>query len=235
VADRPEDPRGLRLLAINEARLGQFSAAHRAQAQLVAVLDVEAQASDWADYADMLILAAGGYVSPEAEAALDQALARDPGNGTARYYSGLMRMQTGRPDLGFQIWERLLRESQPQAPWVLPIRSQIEEAAFRAGVTYALPPLQVRRGPSAADVEAAGELSASDRMAMIEGMVSGLSERLATEGGPPEDWAQLIRAYGVLGRRDAAAAIWAEAQQVFPDQVTIIPILRAARDAGVAQ
>jgi cytochrome c-type biogenesis protein CcmH len=84
-------------------------------------------------------------------------------------------------------------------------------------------------------MEAAEGMSPAERMQMIEGMVSGLSERLATTGGPPEDWARLIRAYGVLGRREQAAAIWAEAQQVFDDEVARLPILRAARDAGVAQ
>jgi hypothetical protein len=38
-----------------------------------------------------------------------------------------------------------------------------------------------------------------------------------------------------LGQRDRAAAIWAEAQQVFPDPATRIQILQAARDAGVAE
>ena len=70
---------------------------------------------------------------------------------------------------------------------------------------------------------------------MIEGMVSGLAERLAQDGGPPEDWARLIRAYGVLGQQQAAAAIWAEAQDVFPDDINRVIILQAARDAGVAQ
>lgn len=243
VAERPDDLRGQQLLAQNEARLGRFAEAHAAQERVLAILGDEAQASDWADYADLLILAAGGYVSPEAEVALGQALARDPRNGTARYYTGLMQMQTGRPDLGFQTWERLLRESRPEAPWVPPIRAQIEEAAMRAGIEYRVPPMGAGGGggavpsgpgPTAADIEAAGEMSASDRMAMIESMVQGLNERLATEGGPPEDWARLIRAYGVLGRQEAAAAIWEEAQSVFePSQ--LVPVLQAARDAGVAQ
>jgi cytochrome c-type biogenesis protein CcmH len=237
VAERPGDLQGHVLLARNEAALGNFAPAHAAQARVLELKGAAATAGDWADYADLLILAAGGYVSPEAEAALEQALARDPANGTARYYVGLMQMQIGRPDRGFRIWEALLRESGSEAPWVEPIRAQIEEAAFRAGVDYSLPPLDSApvRGPSAADVAAAGEMTAEDRMAMIENMVQGLSERLATEGGPPEDWARLIRALGVLRRTDEAAAIWAEAQRVFTDQVALIPVLQAARDAGVAQ
>lgn len=235
LAERPNDLQGHILLAQNEARLGDFVAAHRAQAQVIAIKGDEATAQDYADHADLLVLAAGGYVSPEAEAALREVLARDPVNGTARYYSGLLAAQTGRGDVAFGIWRDLLQASLPTDPWVPPIRAQLPGMALLAGVDYELPEASAMRGPSPDQIEAAGDLSPAERLAMIEGMVGGLSERLATEGGPPEDWARLIRAYGVLGRRDAAAAIWAEAQTVFPDDITRVPILRAARDAGVAQ
>ncbi len=60
-------------------------------------------------------------------------------------------------------------------------------------------------------------MTPEDRMDMIRSMVDGLSDRLATDGGPPEDWARLINALGVLGDTEQAAAIWTEAQSVFAD------------------
>ena len=54
-----------------------------------------------------------------------------------------------------------------------------------------------------------------ERTEMIRGMVDGLSDRLATEGGPASDWARLIGALGVLGETERAAAIWNEARDVF--------------------
>jgi cytochrome c-type biogenesis protein CcmH len=67
-------------------------------------------------------------------------------------------------------------------------------------------------------------------------MVSGLGERLAAEGGPPEDWAQLIRSLGVLGRRDEAARILAEARDAHAgDAAALASIEAAARDAGLAR
>ena len=223
--------------------MGRFAEAWKAKARSVELKGPDAATvQDFADLADMMVLAAGGYVSPQAEAVLGQALARDPSNGVARYYTGLMMSQTGRPDLAFNVWANLLSEGPADAPWQEPVRAQIDEMAMRAGVDYVAPartdPARTDPalpGPSASDIEAASEMSAGDRMAMIEGMVSGLSERLASEGGPPEDWARLIRAYGVLGQQQAAAAIWAEAQTVFPDDVNRVVILQAARDAGVAQ
>ena len=106
-----------------------------------------------------------------------------------------------------------------------------------AGVQYtpAAPGSGTARGPSAEDVEAAGEMSAADRMQMIEGMVSGLSDRLATEGGTAQEWAQLITALGVLGRREQAFAVYSNAQEVFAqDPGAIDQINRAAQQAGVA-
>jgi cytochrome c-type biogenesis protein CcmH len=60
-------------------------------------------------------------------------------------------------------------------------------------------------GPSAADVAAAAEMPADQQAAMIEGMVSGLAERLKKEPDDVEGWLRLIRSYAVLGRSDDAA------------------------------
>ena len=45
----------------------------------------------------------------------------------------------------------------------------------------------------------------ADRIAMIEGMVSGLAEKLKSDPNNVEGWLRLIRSYSVLGRPDAAA------------------------------
>ncbi|SEQ66453.1 c-type cytochrome biogenesis protein CcmI [Thalassovita taeanensis] len=236
VAERPDDLQGVKLLARNEAALGNFVAAQEAQARVLTLLGDAATANDYVDYADTLILATGGYVSPEAEAALLAALARDPRQGAARYYMGLMFAQTGRPDTAFRIWEELLREGPADAPWIAPIRGQIQELAMLAGAEFTLPPEEGLKGPDAADVQAAGEMSAEDRQEMIRGMVSTLSERLATEGGTPAEWARLIGAYGVLGEPDRAREIWTEAQQVFADKPNALAEVRAgAARAGVAE
>jgi cytochrome c-type biogenesis protein CcmH len=71
---------------------------------------------------------------------------------------------------------------------------------------------------------------------MISGMVSGLADRLATEGGPANDWARLITAYGALGDIDNARMIWVEAQDVFGANADAMNVLRgAAQTAGVLE
>lgn len=236
VAARPDDLEGHSLLARHEVATGNMTAAYAAQKRVIELKGDKATAQDYTTLADMLILAAGGYVSPEAERALDAALAREPANGIARYYTGLMMAQTGRPDIAFRIWNQLLNQSRPDAPWVAPIRGQIEEAAARAGVDYELPPLPGDRGPTAADVQAAAGMNAGDRQEMIRGMVEGLAARLAEEGGPPAEWAKLINALGVLGETDRARAIAAEARTAFNgDAAALEQIEAAARAAGVAE
>ncbi|WP_420853806.1 tetratricopeptide repeat protein, partial [Rhodovulum imhoffii] len=236
VAERPQDQRGFELLARNEAALGHFARAHAAQARVIALKGDEATAMDYATLADMMVLAAGGYVSPEAEGALSNALNRNPNNGTALYYWGLMHAQTGRPDVTFRVWRQLLQNSGPDDPWVRPIRGQIEDLALRAGVNYTLPPEPTLRGPSAADIENAGDMTPEQRQQMIAGMVASLSDRLATQGGTPQEWAQLIRALGTLNDTARANGIWMEAQQVFSASPEAMETLRnAARAAGLLE
>ena len=117
---------------------------------------------------------------------------------------------------------------------MVPVRAEIGTLAALAGVAYTPPPAAGAPGPDAADVEAAAGMSDADRQAMIEGMVQRLSDRLASEGGPPEDWAQLISALAVLGHKDRAAGIWAEAQTAFAGKDEALTIVReAAAKAGV--
>jgi cytochrome c-type biogenesis protein CcmH len=234
VAERPDDLEGQTLLTNHEARLGNFPAAYAAKQRVIAIKGDAATAQDYAQLADLMVIGAGGYVSPEAEAALARAMELDHTNGIARYYSGLMFAQIGRPDIAFRFWRDLLEESPPDALWVPPIREQILQVAAMAGVDYALPAPAGVAGPTAEDMDAAADMSAEDRGAMIAAMVEQLSTRLATEGGTAPEWAQLIRALAVLGQTERAAAIWDEARQVFaaiPDELAIVR--QAAAEAGV--
>jgi len=239
VAARPEDQQGLRFLVRSEAALGRMDAAREAQEKLIDLRGENATATDHATLAELMIEAAGGYVSRDAEEALRAALERDPRAPTARFYLGLYFLQLDRPDRAFPIWRDLLEESRPDAPWAPAIRARIGEIAQRAGVRYQAPAGQdtpLPPGPSAADMDAAADMTPEDRAEMIRGMVSRLSERLATEGGPPQDWARLITAYGVLGETDKARAIWREAREAFGGDADALASLRAAaQSAGVAQ
>ena len=202
--------------------------------------DLEPQ--DYGELAELMIMAAGGYVSPEAEELLDGTLQLDPRNGPARYYYGLLQGQLNRPDIAFRIWADTLRQGPKGAPWIDGIEAQIEEMAFRAGVDYnpITPPAApdaagpALAGPSAEDLSAAQEMTMDERQEMIQGMVARLSDRLATEGGTAPEWAQLIGALGVLGEQERAKAIYTEAKTRFAsDAEALVKLEAAASMAGL--
>lgn len=232
VAARPDDQRGLRLLAVNEGNLGNFTASAEAWVRLITAQGPATAVEDLAALAEVMALAAGGRISAETETVLERILERDPRNGTARYYLGLMFAQTGRPDLTFRLWRGLLEDSDPSDPWVPAIRGTIEELAALAGARYTLPPEGAGgRGPSAADLQAAEEMTPAQRQEMIGDMVEGLAARLASSGGPAQDWARLIGALAVLGQTDRARGIWAEARLVFADRPQDLALIDAAARA----
>ncbi len=237
VEKRPDDVEGLALLADHEARLGNAMAAKAAQQHLMALKGDQVSAGDHARMASILIEAAGGAVSPEAEAELVQALKLDPENGPARYLAGLMEAQYGRPDRAFPLWRDLLENSPPDAPWNRSIRMVIGELAWLAGNPGYRPPElapATMPGPSAEQMQAAQDMDPEAQQDMIRGMVEGLETRLAQEGGTPEEWAMLITSLARLGTTDRAQAILDEARTRFAQAPEALAMLNdAAARAGL--
>ena len=231
--ERPNDIQGLRLLALHEFRLGKYRSARKAHLKIINVLGETATAKDLIDFAEVMIVATNGYVSPEAEFILRRGLEMKPNDGRARYYSGLSMAQSGRPDVTLRLWENLLNEGPDDAPWIPLIKEQIVDVARLVGVNLAQDQLP---RPTSEQINSAETMSDVDRKEMIQGMVSSLSNRLANEGGTVNEWARLIRALGVLGETANASKIWIEAQTIFERNSSDIEILReAARAAKVSQ
>ncbi|MFV1593556.1 c-type cytochrome biogenesis protein CcmI [Phaeobacter sp. JH20_36] len=244
-AARANDAQGQALLAQHEANLGNFAAAAQAKANYIRIMSGDVEARDFGELAELQIMAAGGYVSPEAEDALRTALTLNRFDGGARYYWGLMMAQIGRPDLAYEVWSETLAMGPERAPWITAISAQIEDIAYRAGVDYtpiapgsrpAAGGTPALSGPSQDDIAAAGEMSAQERQQMIRGMVEGLSQRLADSGGTPQEWARLIGALAVLQETERAQAIYTEAQEVFAEMPeALATITEAAKNAGLTQ
>lgn len=232
VAERPDDVMGLELLARNESMLGNLAAALTAQNRLLELLGDRATPDQRLMRAQILISQAGGYVSPEAEADIVAVLERDPKHPMARYLSGLMFAQVGRPDRAFALWQPLLEEGPEDAPWRQAIRGDIQAVADEAGIPFSL---EGAKGPGMADMAAAGEMSAEDRQAMIEGMVGQLEGRLMSEGGSVEEWLKLMNSLGVLGQPDRGRAALAAAEKALAaDPAGLEQVRAAAQAAGFA-
>ena len=237
VGRNPDDQQGLALLASNEMRLGNLAAARAALQRLVDLRGDQADAVQLMQLATLMVDAAGGVVTPEAEAVLRRALTLDPTQPQARYLQGVLLIQNGRPDRAFPLWRGLLDEGPEGAPWIAPIRAAIQDLAWLAGddeYRAPAPPAADLPGPDADALAAAEDLSPEDRARMIQDMVDRLQQRLATQGGSPEEWARLIAALAMLDQRDQATAILTEARQRFggaPD--ALAPIEQAATEAGL--
>jgi cytochrome c-type biogenesis protein CcmH len=75
---------------------------------------------------------------------------------------------------------------------------------------------------------------AAGQQAMIEGMVARLAGRLEADGKDPAGWAQLMRSYMVLGRKDDAAKALADARRALGDDAAALEqVNTAAAELGV--
>ncbi len=222
---RPDELRGWQLLAQHEAALGNFAAALTAQERVVALTAPPGDVLERERLADLMVASAGGFVSPEAEAILLGLLEENPRSFAARYYLGLLYLETDRPDIAFRLWRGVIEDGHAGIPHVRLARGLIEQAAFRAGVEYQLPP---ERGPTAEDMAAAEEMDPEAREQMIRGMVEGLEARLATDGGPASDWARLIGALAVLGDEGRARSILTEARTRFAGRADDLALIEDA-------
>lgn len=198
--DRPNDAEGFRLLARMLVQASDYKNAHAAYAVHLR-LKPDAGAETWADYAEALILAAGGYVSPLAERALATALEIDPNYPKAMFYVGVSLRVSGRLAEAAKVWRTLLRQSPADAPWRAAVQQALTELSQASG--REIP------GPSQEDVEAAGQMAPEERQAMIASMVERLETRLTSEGGEVEDWARLMFVYNQMGKPEDAKRIYA--------------------------
>ncbi len=232
---RPDDLQGQELLARYEQALGNLVAAKQAQSRVVALKGARATAQDYAELADLAARAAGGIHPAEAEAAINRAGTLDPKNPLARFLAGYLQVQSGRPDRAFPIWAALLAEGHRAEPWHAFVRSSIGDLAWFAGRPDYVPPDETALpGPDADALAAAEDMTPEQRRAMVQGMVQGLENRLATQGGTPEEWARLIGSLAVLEDRDRAGAILAEARSRFASTPEALATVNAAaKQAGL--
>ena len=169
-------------------------------------------------YAEALIPTQNNIVSAQASDLFNKALAADPRNPRARYYLALAKAQANDVRGAIQDWVDLISISPTDAPWLTTVRSQIVAASKELGVdprsfepsaaALAMGPSSSEPtvpGPSRQDVEAASQMTAEERQAMIRGMVQRLADRLEEKPDDPEGWRRLANAYRVLGE-DAKAA-----------------------------
>jgi len=201
----PDDGRGFKVIAPAYMRLGRFGDAARAYGEALRLLGEDALTR--ADYGEALVATAGGIVTGEARAAFDRALDENADIPKARYYVALAVEQDGDKPRAAQMYQKLLAEAPPKAPWAPVVRERL------AALTGASPPVAKVEAPPAGEAAAIAALDPEQREAAIRGMVARLAARLESDGDDPEGWMRLIRAYSVLQETEKAKAALAKARQ----------------------
>lgn len=196
---RPGNVDGWTLLARTYAQLERYPAARAALGKALALEPDDTGLH--AQLGEILVLEAGGTVTPAASAEFSHA-GNDP---RARYYGALGLAQQGDIAAAKREMQSLLDDSAEDAPW----RQGVIDALRELG---APPASAAPSGPSAATVAAAADMSPADRQAMIQSMVDKLAARLAEHPEDTAGWDRLAHAYEVLGQPDKAAAARAKAQ-----------------------
>jgi cytochrome c-type biogenesis protein CcmH len=220
----PSDVQGWLLYGRTMAALNRWSAAVDAYRHAMTLGQDGPDVT--ADYAEMLVMEAGGTVTPAAETAFETVLKDDPKSGIARYYLAIAAGQAGEPAKTIAMLQGLLADMPSDSPLRGEIGRRIGEAARSAGVPVpelakGTPSAATSAGPDANDVAAAANMSDDQRQAMIRSMVDRLAAKQEADPTNLDGWLQLGRAYAVLHETDKAADAFDRAAGLKPDDASI--------------
>lgn len=197
---------GWMLLGQTYMRLGLFGDA-AASFRIVSERE-EATSAVFSMLTEALVAQENGIITPAAEAAIDEAAARDASNPAVTYYRALALQQAGQSAAAYDLVVARLDAADGYYPWMETLVGQanrIGEGIGREPLSLArFAPMLAGRGPSAEDVAAAQDMSAEDRAVFIQSMVQRLADRLKDEPDDLDGWLQLGRAYSVLGSVEEA-------------------------------
>nr|WP_294510891.1 c-type cytochrome biogenesis protein CcmI [uncultured Rhodopila sp.] len=229
----PSDPEGWLLYGRSLAMLNQWDKSAEAYQHAIDLGDKSPDVA--ADRAEMLVMGAGGTVTPAAEDAFKQVLKADPRNGLARFYLATAAAQAGEPLKAIDGWQALLADMPSDSSVRSAVGQRIAEAAKAAGIpvpelskgTAPAQPEAAAPGPDAKAMADAASLPQDQRDAMIRGMVEKLAAKQQAEPGNLEGWLRLGQAYAVLHEPGKATDAFDKAITLKPDDVSIP--LQAAR------
>jgi cytochrome c-type biogenesis protein CcmH len=203
----PGHVEGWVLLARTFASLQRYPEARTAYSQAIALAPKEPRLH--AELGELLVLAAGGDVTAEAQAEFAKA-GDDP---RARFYGAEAALQRGDREGAKATLRALLATAPAEAQWRKVVQERLAEIAPGEIAPDEQPPAAKGSGPTPQDVAAAQSMSPEERQAMIRSMVDRLAARLEQNPNDKEGWTRLAHAYDVLGESEKAEAARARAAQ----------------------
>ncbi|WP_086607860.1 tetratricopeptide repeat protein [Erythrobacter donghaensis] len=216
-------------LAFAHFNAGQFDEAAAAYRRALAIAPEDAVL--WSALGETLVLASKRDPLPaDALAAFEKAIALDPQDPRARYFLAAKKDLDKDHEGAIAAWLDLLADSPQGAPWEADLVRTIEQVGQMndIAVTERIAKAQASRkpallapgsgsvageaaspdvrGPSAAEVAAAGSMKPSEQRQMAEGMVAQLEARLQKEPKNLDGWVMLMRSRMTLGEPAKAKA-----------------------------
>ncbi len=154
LATNPDDPEGWEVLSTSTRAIGNYAKTIHAYDQLIRL---QPDKIDWdIRRLEAYISMANGKVTPAANLLIGTIVEKSPNHPAGQFYLGLAHKQYGNPELAFEIWQDLLNQSAPNAPWYAVLDSQLKE--LRPQVSEF-----TTQGPSKSDIEAVANLSPEER------------------------------------------------------------------------
>ncbi|MNX79257.1 hypothetical protein D3C86_1108810 [compost metagenome] len=225
LAQNPDDGAGWDILApiyFKTLRLGDAELAYRNALRILGP-----SAERLTGLGETLVAGNDGIVIEAARDAFAQAEQLKPGNPRARFYLALSLEQAGKAEEARAAFAALAADAPAGAPWLPLVQEHI---ARTGGAANPAAP-----GPNAEDMAAANDMTASDRQAMIEGMVSSLDAKLKENPADFEGWVRLVRAYSVLkNEAKAGEALRAGLKAFPPEGEQGKQLLALAKELGVS-
>jgi len=226
---------GWMLLGQTYMRMGRYSDAVSAMENVTERPD--AGSAVLSQYAEAMIAADDGIVTPAARNAIAKARKMDPSNPAATYYEAVALDQAGDSAEAHDLLIARLEAANGPAPWMEAFVAQANRIAETLGrdpvslATFAPMAGSDTPGPTAGDVAAAAGMSEQDRAAFIRSMVERLAERLQDEPENLDGWMRLGNAYRVLGEPDKAREAYEAAETLAKSLSAADPRLQEIRQA----
>lgn len=215
----PGDARKWQELGFAHFERGEFAEAVQAYERAVSIDDGEAVL--WSALGEARVMASErDPMPPAALAAFNRASQLNPRDPRARYFLNVQKDLSGDHTGAIAGWLALLAETPAGAPWEADLVRTIEqvgklngievgqriELALAARPDAAAAAANSPRGPSQAEIAAAGAIPPSEQREMAEAMVARLEARLLAEPRDPAGWVMLMRSRMTLGQPERARA-----------------------------
>jgi len=177
LTESPDDGRGWDALAPVYLRLGRVDDAITAYRNAIRLNGESALRVT--SLGEALVLKSQGLVNSDARELFESAAKMVPADPKPKFYLAMSLGQSGQHESAINAWNALLEGAPKEAAWVRVATEQLNQQLISVGrPTIEISSPDELRGPNSEDIKNAGQMSAEDRNAMIEGMVASLAEKL---------------------------------------------------------